>query len=210
YRLYSSVVNHPAANNLAYTNQALNLHNDMPQYHEIPGLIFLHMIKQHRGEGGETVISDGLSAAQRMRERHPQQFRTLATTDVYFWDKGQGKDQMEMQEFYKINKGPTIQLNNRGEVTTIRFNNQVRDSYLDLPEEKVEEFYDALQIYFRNMYENSVSYKMNDGDMTVMDNLRCQHGRAAFDGDMDARHLVTTFMTWDEAACRRRRLQEKF
>ncbi|XP_018008277.1 gamma-butyrobetaine dioxygenase [Hyalella azteca] len=210
YGIYSSVVNHPQANNLAYTNQTLNLHNDMPQYQEIPGLIFLHMVKQHRGEGGDTIISDGLRAAEYMREHYPQQFETLVTTDVYFWDKGEGKDQMEMNQFYKINKGPTIQLNNSGEVSTIRFNNQVRDSHLDLPDDKVEDFYHALQIYFRLMYDNSVSFKMQDGDMTVLDNVRCQHARQSFEGDLTARHLVTTFMSWDEALCRRRRLQEQF
>ena len=38
YRDYSNVQNHPETNNLAYTNKKLNLHNDMPQYNEIPGV----------------------------------------------------------------------------------------------------------------------------------------------------------------------------
>ena len=48
------------------------------------------------------------------------------------------------------------------------------------------------------------------GEMTILDNVRCQHARDGFEGDMGARHLSTTFMSWDEALCRRRRLQEQF
>jgi len=54
------------------------------------------------------------------------------------------------------------------------------------------------------------NYVNPKGEMTILDNVRCQHAREAFEGNESARHLVTTFMAWDEALCRRRRLQEKF
>ena len=38
FRYWASVVNHPNSNNLAFTDKKLNLHNDMPQYQEIPGV----------------------------------------------------------------------------------------------------------------------------------------------------------------------------
>ena len=67
------------------------------------------MIKQHTGKGGGTTISDGFNAAEQMRQRFPEEFELLCTTDVYFWDKGNKKDRLEMDGFYKINKGSTIQ-----------------------------------------------------------------------------------------------------
>ena len=67
------------------------------------------MIKQHTGQGGDTIISDGFSAAEQMREKYPNEFKLLCNTDVYFWDKGYAKDKLETNDFYKINKGPTIQ-----------------------------------------------------------------------------------------------------
>ena len=67
------------------------------------------MIKQHKAAGGETIISDGFSAAEQMRSLYPEHFKILTTTDVYFWDKGTSKDELEPDDFYKINKGPTIQ-----------------------------------------------------------------------------------------------------
>ena len=67
------------------------------------------MIKQHTGQGGDTTISDGFNAAEQMRLRFPEEFELLCKTDVYFWDKGSKKDELEMDGFYKINKGPTIQ-----------------------------------------------------------------------------------------------------
>ena len=156
------------------------------------------MIKQHTGQGGDTTISDGFNAAEQMRLRFPEEFELLCKTDVYFWDKGNKKDELEMDGFYKINKGPTIQqvsscqfsvqyhifpiyislfhsgkvlitpciflrCDNKGNLTTIRFNNQVRDSHIDLSPEETEKFYSAMKIYFDLMYENSISFKMQDG-----------------------------------------------
>ena len=54
-------------------------------------------------------------------------------------------------------------MDNSGQVTIIRFNNQVRDSFLDLPHEKVNDFYAAMKTYFKLMYVNSISYKMAAG-----------------------------------------------
>ena len=72
-------------------------------------LIFLHMIKQHEGKGGDTIISDGLRAALQLKQSNHQQFDLLTNTDIYFWDKGDGKTEQELKAFYKINKGPIIQ-----------------------------------------------------------------------------------------------------
>lgn len=46
------------------------------------------------------------------------------------------------------------------------------------------------------------------GDLLVLDNFRCQHGREKFEND-SSRHLETSYMDWDEALCCRRRLVEK-
>ena len=65
-------------------------------------------MEQHPGAGGESIVSDGLFAAEELRRDHPEDFKILASTDIYFWDKGQANYSWEMPEFFKIAKFPVI------------------------------------------------------------------------------------------------------
>lgn len=208
YGLHSPVVNRPVTNNVAYSNAKLGLHNDLAQYEYMAGVIFIQCLKQHIGTGGESVVSDGLYAAEYLRRVHPEVFQTLTSTDVYFWDKGEANIKGEESEsFYKIAKGPIIRLNNDREVVRISVNNQVRDSFLDLKADKVTSFYKAMKLMNDVLYENAINFKMEDGDMLTLDNLRCLHGREGYEATSE-RHIESTYIDWDEMLCRRRRLQE--
>ncbi|KAF2353576.1 TauD/TfdA-like domain [Trinorchestia longiramus] len=211
YGEVSHVIVRPDANNLAFTDKTLFLHNDLPFYIDLNVLICLHMVKQHTSEGGDTVISDGLMAAQHLQRDHPCHYELLTQTDVYFCDMGSPTHATEKQNFHKIAKYPVIQLNNTGEVMCIRFNNHVRDSFTDIPDEKIDSYYKALSTYLNLMYKHSITFKMENGEMLVLDNNRCQHGRTALQGPGDStRHLVTSYLAWDEVLCKRRRLQNRF
>lgn len=65
-------------------------------------------MEQHPGTGGESIVTDGLFAAEELRRSYPEDFRILATTDMYFWDKGRANYSWEMDEFFKIAKFPVI------------------------------------------------------------------------------------------------------
>ena len=41
----------------------------------------------------------------------------------------------------------------------------------------------------------------------TLDNTRCQHGREGYTATSD-RHIESAYLDWDDARCRRRRLQE--
>lgn len=71
-------------------------------------IIFIQCVAQHPGAGGESIVTDGLFAAEELRRSYPEDFKILATTDVYFWDKGHANFTWEMDEFYKIAKFPVI------------------------------------------------------------------------------------------------------
>ncbi|XP_064120347.1 gamma-butyrobetaine dioxygenase-like isoform X1 [Macrobrachium nipponense] len=208
YGPHSPVINRPNTNNVAFTNAKLGMHNDLPQYEQMPGIIFIHCLKQHVGTGGESVVADGLFGAELLRKEHPEAFQILTTTDSYFWDKGHANFSWEMDEFYKISKFPIITLNSSQEVTRIAVNNAIRDSYLDLPSNKVKKFYEAMKLFNDILYANSSTFKMDTGDLMTLDNVRCLHGREGYEAFSD-RHIESSYLDWDEARCRRRRIQEK-
>ncbi|CAL4067646.1 unnamed protein product [Meganyctiphanes norvegica] len=208
YGPHSPVVVRADANNIAWTNSELGLHNDLAQYEYMAGIIFIHCKHQHVGSGGESLVSDGLYAAEELRRHHPEAFKLLTTTDNYYWDKGVANLPWEQEEFFKIARMPVIKLDNNQEVIQVAVNNAVRDSYLDLPAHKVKQFYEAMKIYNDILYENAITFKMAEGDMIVLDNIRCLHGRLGYEAH-STRHLESSYLDWDEARCRRRRLQEK-
>ncbi|XP_068241830.1 gamma-butyrobetaine dioxygenase-like [Palaemon carinicauda] len=205
----SPVINRPNTNNVAFTNAKLGMHNDLPQYEHMPGIIFIHCVEQHVGTGGESVITDGLFGAEYLRRNHPQAFEILTSTDSYFWDKGHANYSWEMDEFYKIARFPIITLDSQKEVVRIAVNNAIRDSYIDLPAEKVKHFYSAMKLFNDILYDNSLVFKMDSGDMMTLDNVRCLHGREGYEA-FSGRHIESSYLDWDEARCRRRRIQEKF
>lgn len=43
----------------------------------------------------------------------------------------------------------------------------------------------------------------------TLDNVRCLHGREGYEANSE-RHIESSYLDWDEARCRRRRLQEQF
>lgn len=206
---HSPVINRPNTNNVAFTNAKLGMHNDLPQYEHMAGIIFIQCVEQHPGAGGESVVADGLFAAEELRRNHPEDFKILASTDMYFWDKGHGNYSWEMPEFYKIAKFPVIRVNGNNEVVQIAVNNAIRDSHMDLPPQQVKKYYSAYKRFHDILYANAITFKMEQGDMMTLDNVRCLHGREGYEAD-SARHIESSYLDWDEARCRRRRLQEKF
>ncbi|RXG67150.1 Gamma-butyrobetaine dioxygenase [Armadillidium vulgare] len=208
YGRRSPVIVRENSNNLAFSSVKLGLHNDLPQYYHQPGIILIHTVEQHRGKGGESTISDGLLAAEILRRENPVAFDILTKTNVYFWDKGQANINMESEEFYKINRGPIIGLNCDNKFEIMRVNNQIRDSHLDLPPDEVNSFYEAMKSLTDILQDNSYSFKMEDGDILALDNVRCLHGREKFD-NASTRHLESSYLDWDETLCKRRRLLEK-
>ncbi|KAK8391372.1 hypothetical protein O3P69_017167 [Scylla paramamosain] len=209
YGPHSPVINRPNSNNVAFTNAKLGLHNDLPAYEHMPGIIFIQCLAQHPGAGGESIVTDGLFAAEELRRKRPEDFKILSSTDMYFWDKGHANYSWEMPEFYKIAKFPVIKVNGNNEVVQIAVSNTTRDSHMDLPPQEVKKYYAAYKRFYIILSANAMTFKMEQGDMMTLDNVRCLHGRESYDADSQ-RHIETSYLDWDEARCRRRRLQEKF
>ncbi|XP_042873994.1 gamma-butyrobetaine dioxygenase-like isoform X2 [Penaeus japonicus] len=108
YGIHYPIRNKAGANSLAYTDSKLGMHNDLPYYHYVPGIIFLHCLTQFEGAGGENDLADGFYVANHLRQHHPQQYRLLAETPVYFWNKGSALVAQETTQFHKLLNIPLI------------------------------------------------------------------------------------------------------
>ncbi|KAG0718618.1 Gamma-butyrobetaine dioxygenase [Chionoecetes opilio] len=198
-----------SANSLAYTDQKLGMHNDLPYFQYVPGIIFLHCITQFEGQGGENDLTDGFQVAQYLKQHHPREYRILTDTPIYFWDKGVAQVKQETTGYHKIINIPII-VEDRVSGTVVRINNsQLRNSYLDLPPEQVTPWYAALRLFNQTLDQHSIRNKLKSGEMLVMDNTRLLHGRTGYDSAVGERHMNQAYLDWDGALSRRRVLQIK-
>ncbi|XP_053276686.1 LOW QUALITY PROTEIN: gamma-butyrobetaine dioxygenase [Pleuronectes platessa] len=192
------------ANNLAYTSNRLSLHTDYPALHFSPGVQFVHCISQ-AVEGGESEVVDGFHMVELLQREDPEAFRTLTSTQVDFTDMGR-----DYCDFLLQSKKHIIDVDRKGRVERINFNNATRDSVLDLPVHQVQPFYRGLKAFtdLMNRPENVVCYTMEPGEVVTFDNWRLLHGRRSYVSRPDSsRHLEGAYLDWDEVMSRLRLLR---
>ncbi|XP_063866911.1 gamma-butyrobetaine dioxygenase-like [Scylla paramamosain] len=109
-----------------------------PKMHELlKGYLEMMCVAQHPGAGGESIVTDGLFAAEELRRNHPEDFKILSSTDMYFWDKSHANYSWEMPEFYNTAKFPVIRVNGNNEIAV---SNTTRDSHMDIPRQEVKKY----------------------------------------------------------------------
>ncbi|KAM3851973.1 gamma-butyrobetaine dioxygenase isoform 2-T2 [Vipera latastei] len=193
------------ANNVAYTTEKLSFHTDYPVLQFPPGIQFLHCIKQ-TSTGGESEVVDGFHVANKFKEQNPYAFKILTSTFVDFTDIG-----VDYCDFAVQSKQRIIDIDEKGQVVRINFNNATRDTIFDTPAEKVKPFYAALKDYvdLLNSTDYKYSYKMKPGDIVVFDNWRLLHGRQSYQAGAEiSRHLEGAYADWDVIMSRLRILQK--
>lgn len=77
------VVSKPRAENVAYTNEFLCLHQDLMYWSPPPKVQLLHCLANDC-DGGDSLFSDGLRAAAEFRLRRPDEYRALSAEPVLF------------------------------------------------------------------------------------------------------------------------------
>jgi len=212
-----NVVTKSEAMNLAYTSATLGLHLDLPFYSYTPGVQFLQCIKQYSGKGGDNQFTDAFAIAEKIRRDHPKEFKLLCEVDVHFWDAGVldvDADTEISGKFHKRHSVPTFKLDAEGKVVQVSFNNQVRSSQIFGDVDLTKKMYRALKLFNTLCYDDDfmVSYKLNEGDIAVFDNLRVMHGRKGYtvsSGEDGARRLYGCYIDWDEINDRMNVLKKK-
>jgi len=172
-----SVVN---PSNLAYTGLGLGGHTDNPYRDPAPTLQLLHCLSSSAG-GGENTLVDGFRVAEELRARDPAGFELLTRHPIRF-RYADDTTQLETE-------APVIALDARGDVSAIRFNTRSTAPFR-VPADELEAYYNAYQAFGRLLEEDAfrIRFKLEPGDLFVVDNLRVLHGRTAY-SEAGERHL---------------------
>jgi gamma-butyrobetaine dioxygenase len=163
----------PRPGNLAYTDQALDLHTDNPYRDPVPTLQLLHAITTDDGGGGETLFVDGFAHAEALRREAPGTFETLARTPVRF-------SFAEASGARWSFAAPVLQLDALGAMETVRLNHRSLDLAAG-EATSTEAWYDAYLAYYRRVHapEAACGRRLAPGEMVIFDNRRLLHGRRA-------------------------------
>jgi gamma-butyrobetaine dioxygenase len=182
----------PKPVNLAFTGLAIAPHTDNPYRDPVPGIQLLHCLRSSPG-GGDNVFIDGFAVAALVREEDPQAFAMLTSAPFTF--------AYEDAKTLLRATGTVITLNAAGDVRSIRWNERsIRPPAV--PPGDVGEVYRALRQFAVTLdrAELALHMRLDPGDCIVFDNTRILHGRTAFEGGSEARHLQGCYADLDGLA----------
>ncbi|XP_029028660.1 trimethyllysine dioxygenase, mitochondrial [Betta splendens] len=177
----------------AYTQLALDRHTDTSYFQEPCGIQVFHCLK-HEGTGGRTLLVDGFYAAEKLRQRSPENFELLSTVHI-------GHEYIESSDRHQNHMrgvGPVLNVypwNN--ELYLIRYNNYDRSVINTIPHDVVQRWYVAHRQLTTELRrpENELWVKLTPGKVVFIDNWRVMHGREAFTG---TRQLCGCYLTRDD------------
>lgn len=189
------------AYDLTMTQRGLEPHTDNPYRDPIPGYIWLHCLS-NADSGGDSTLADGFMAAERLRQQDPAAFDCLTQTSTRF--------RYVDDSAHLESEGPLIELDSRGEVIRVRYNNRT-ERIPPLPPEQLERYYAARRAFFALITapELTLTPKLAPGEMLIMDNYRLLHGRTAFRLSQGVRHLRQGYVDRDTTASRRLTLRRQ-
>ncbi|KAI0536743.1 Clavaminate synthase-like protein [Xylaria digitata] len=166
----------PNAENVAYTNSYLGLHQDLLYMYNVPRIQLLHCLK-NTCEGGESLFSDGYRAAHQFRRHFARQVRYLTERRLtYHYNKG-GHSYQQSRAILSEDSKESV-------YWSPPFQHPVQPD--NLTQEGMHKF-GEWQVAARNLktmfesWSNVYQHKMHPGQIAIFDNLRVLHGRCAFD-----------------------------
>jgi gamma-butyrobetaine dioxygenase len=162
--------------NLAYTNLELQAHTDNPYRDPAPGLQILHCVS-NTVEGGGSVLVDGFEAAARLKAEDLRGFELLGRHPARFEYAGAKGVRLR-------SKRPMIELGPDGELIGIRFNNRSAAAFTDVPFDDMAAYYAAYRRLAELIGDEALTlrFRLEPGDLFIVDNLRVLHAREAFSG----------------------------
>ncbi|XP_047135498.1 trimethyllysine dioxygenase, mitochondrial isoform X1 [Hydra vulgaris] len=161
---------------LAYSNVALPCHTDGTYFLDSPGLQMFHC-HEHTGTGGETVLVDGIGAAEKLKLTNPDAVEYLAKTWIpaTYYEKDRCSKAL----------GPIIKINPYSkEIYQVRINDGDRDVLNCLSFDEIEKFYNHYIAFLDIIYskEQEFRLKLTPGNLLIVNNWRVLHGRTSFTG----------------------------
>lgn len=189
----------PNAYDLTMTPRHLEPHSDNPYREPVPGYILLHCLTND-ADGGDSTLVDGFHAAAILRRDDPAAFAALTTTDVTF--------RYHDETAFLENRGKLIECDAHGEVVQIRYSNRT-EMIERLPEDRLDAYYAARAAFWRLIMPGSpltLQFRLQPGELLMMDNYRLLHGRTGYTLATGSRHMRQCYLDRDVVGSRRRLL----
>ncbi len=199
---YFNVKSKPSPNDLAYTSLPLAPHTDNPYRNPVPCIQMLHCI-ENEVSGGYSTLVDGFTVTEKLKKDHQDYYKILTEIKVRF----QFIDNSVVLEDW----AEMIQLDENNEFKQVRFSPRL-DFVPLLDKDKLELFYSARKKIseFYNSDKYRIEFKLNSGDLLMMDNHRLLHGRTTFDTNEGNRFLQGCYIDYDSTEGRLKHLKRKF
>lgn len=186
----------------AYSQLALDRHTDTTYFHEPCGIQVFHCLR-HEGTGGRTLLVDGFYAAEKLRERSPENFELLTQIPI----KHENMENTAEHKNHMQGIGPLLEVYPwNKELYMIRYNNYDRSVINTIPHNVVQSWYVAHRELTKEMRQpqNELWIKLNPGTVIFVDNWRVMHGREAFTG---LREICGCYLTRDDVLSAARRFE---
>lgn len=194
FGLVHDVTVDPMGYNIAHTNEAVPPHNDFASYTDPPSGQALHMLA-NTTTGGESVLVDGFAALDELAELHPLAMTTLASVHVAFreWEA----------DHESWCRAPLVRMGADGRPAALRYSNQLMEP-LDPRNPSTDAFYEAYfslsQLITAERHQRR--FRLDSGEMILLDARRVLHARDSFDASSGRRHLQDAYFDTDDLAGR--------
>lgn len=187
--------------NLANSSFGLPVHTDNPYRDPVPTLQLLHCLATSV-RGGDNVVVDGLAVVEDLAADAPEALELLATVDVRF----AYRDATASLEA----AAPLVERAADGGFRALRFNSRSMVGPVG-PVDVTEAWYDAYLTLARRLgdarYERR--FRLEPGDLFVVDNRRVLHGRTGYDPTAGSRHLQGCYADLDGVRSTLARLRQE-
>ncbi|GAX24206.1 gamma-butyrobetaine dioxygenase [Fistulifera solaris] len=94
----------PNAHNIAYTNDALPVHQDLAYYESPPGFQLLHCRTNTVTDGGASLLIDAMAAAETLANLAPDLFTILTRVPATFLKQRSGADMMYRRTHIRVSE----------------------------------------------------------------------------------------------------------
>ena len=199
---FFNVKSKPNPNDLAYTSLPLAPHTDNPYRNPVPCIQILHCI-ENQVSGGLSTLVDGFTVTEQLKKDFPDYYKILTEIKVRF----QFIDQSVVLEDW----AEMIQLDDFGNFKQVRFSPRL--DFIPLMEkERLDLYYSARkkisELYNSNNYR--IEFKLQPGDLLMMDNHRLLHGRTTYNTSEGNRFLQGCYIDYDSTEGKLKYLKRKF
>lgn len=179
---------------LSMTPRAMEPHCDNPYRIPQPGYTLLHCIRND-AIGGESALIDGFYVADKIRRERPDLFEALCTVPIVF---RYADDQAILEHTC-----PFVDLHPDGSIKHTRFHGRC-DQVTATDPEALSRFYEARRMYAKLIMseQTQVRFKLQPGEMFMVDNYRLFHARTGFRLDAGMRHMQQAYIDRDVVSSR--------